>query len=325
MPEKTNLQANNYLYRPIGSYLIEADLVTQEQIFQALEAQKTTKERIGDILVRQGNIKQNTLNYLWEQVIFKERLNLVFQAEDSKKHRLNLPSLNLSPQKILKILSIAIACLILLSFLEKIAINGLNSLATTEFTTRFFGLDEEANFPSLYSTVTLFFCSFLLAIITSIKKSVKSRYVKFWQALSLIFLFLAIDENCSIHEILIPLIRIVFKTRDFFYFPWVIPAFILLIIFLITFREFILNLPAKIRNLFLLAGGIYVTGALGMELISGYLADNSGLETTSYWLAASIEEFLEMFGILIFIYGLLSYIQSYFKEVNISLFFKDPN
>lgn len=319
-----NLQANQYIYKPIGNYLIEADLVTPECIVRALEEQKITRERIGDILVRQGSIKQKTLDYLIEKVINQDNCNVVDSKNKFKSHRLNLPKINIYPPKICKILFLAIALLILLSFAEKLAVNWLNELTNTQFTTRFFGLDEEANFPTLYSTLTLGFCSFLLAIITTIKQKANSQYTKFWRLLSLIFLFLAIDENCSIHEILIPIIRSAFNTTDFLYFPWVIPAIILLILFIIIFRKFIINLPTTTRSLFLLAGGIYILGALGMEFIGGYIADNIGLETTAYWIAASIEEFLEMFGILIFIYGLLFYIKSYFLEVDISLSFKNP-
>ena len=303
MSKKNNLQQyNKYIYKPIGSYLIEAGLITQECLIKALEKQKITQERIGDILVGQGDIKQQTLDYLIEQIIVKDRQIQTNKEQRLKNRCLTLPALNFSTQKIIKILLISIVILILLSFLEKIAINWLNEFSNTQFTTRFFGLDEEANFPTLYSTLTLGFCSLLLAIIASIKKEINSHNTKLWRILALIFLFLAIDESCSIHEILIPIIRIPFKTTGFLYFPWVIPAVILLIVFLIVFRTFIFNLPIKIRSLFLLSGGIYIGGALGMELIGGYLVDNSGLETTAYWIAYSIEEFLEMFGIVIFIY-----------------------
>ncbi|GAB4528282.1 MAG: hypothetical protein Tsb0014_09520 [Pleurocapsa sp.] len=322
MSKNNDWQVNNYIYKPIGNYLIEANLITEACLFQALEEQKNTQERIGDILVRQGNIKRQTLDYLIEKVIVKERQNLTEPEKVIKNYHLTLPIVNLYPAKIIKILFVAIASLFFLSIVEKTAVVWFNSLTSGEFNARFFGFDEEANFPTLYSTLTLAFSSFLLAVITVIKKFLNSRYAKFWRALSLIFLFMAIDEICSLHEILIPLIKIVFETRGLLFFPWVIPAFILLIVFLIAFRKFIFNLPTKIRNIFLLAGSIYIGGALGMELIGGYLADTSGLDTTAYWIAALIEELLEMFGILIFIYGLLSYIQSYIKQLDLPVSFQ---
>jgi hypothetical protein len=35
-----------------------------------------------------------------------------------------------------------------------------------------------------------------------------TKYTKHWQALAWIFLYLAIDEMCSIHELLIPILNI---------------------------------------------------------------------------------------------------------------------
>ena len=136
-----------------------------------------------------------------------------------------------------------------------------------------------------------------------------------------IFLFLAIDEACSIHELSIPLLRGAINAEGILYFTWVVPAFFLLGIFLITFRKFVFSLPVKTKTLFILAGFVYVGGALGMELVGGYLADTSGYNTV-YGLASSIEEILEMLGIVIFIHGLLSYVQSQLQELNFSFSFK---
>ena len=69
-----NLKSNKCIYKPIGNYLIEADLISQDQIFKALQEQKITEERVGDILVRQGDIKRNTLDYFVEKIVEPERL-----------------------------------------------------------------------------------------------------------------------------------------------------------------------------------------------------------------------------------------------------------
>ena len=189
----------------------------------------------------------------------------------------------------------------------------------------------EGNLTTLYSTLALGFCSLLLAIIASIEKSMNSRYNKFWRAMSFIFLYLAIDESCSIHEVLNKILTPAFNTRGLLFFPWVIPAAILLVVFLIVFRGFIAHLPPRIRNLFLVAGAIYVGGAIGMELIGAYIADFQGcfaasycMDNKAYWLASSIEELLEMFGIVVFIYGLLSYMKSKITKLNLSVSFRQP-
>jgi hypothetical protein len=52
-----------------------------------------------------------------------------------------------------------------------------------------------------------------------------------------------------------------------------------------------------------------VGGAVGMELIENYLLGNSGIETFFYQMMVVVEEFSEMFGVIIFIYALLSYLE----------------
>lgn len=233
---------------------------------------------------------------------------------------LEIPAYNFSPRKITKFLLTIIALLILFNIAERIFIRWLNAANGTQLISHYFNFDRESNFPSLYSALALGFCSYLLAIITTLKKIERARFTRHWKALSLIFLFLAIDEACSIHELFIPILRGALDARGIFYFTWVIPAFLLLLIFLISFRKFIYNLPTKTKTLFVTAGIVYVAGALGMELIGGYIADNFGYGTV-YGIASSIEEILEMLGIVVFINALLCYIQSRSKQLHLSLSF----
>ncbi len=238
--------------------------------------------------------------------------------------QLNLPAYNLSPTKVTKFLLTIIALLVVFNLAERIFVYWHNANYENQIVSHYFNFDQEYNLLSLYSTLALGFSSYILAIIATVKKYRKSKYAKHWKALAFIFLFLAIDELCSIHELSIPLLRGAINAHGLLYFTWVVPAFFLLIIFLLTFRKFIQSLPIKTKILFILAGFVYVTGALGMELIGGYIADNYGYNTV-YGIASSIEELLEMLGIVIFIHGLLSYIQSQFEELHFSLSFKQKS
>jgi hypothetical protein len=240
-------------------------------------------------------------------------------------HEFILPTWYISPQKVAKFLLSIIASFIFFHFLEKIIVNWFNAVSDLRLTPHFFDFNAEGTILSLYSTCAIVFCGLLLAIIATIKKSLGSRYTKFWRALSFIFFYLAVDETCGFHELVSKIIRETFHTKNALLFPWVLPAFILLILFLISFRDFINHLPSKIRILFLTAGGIYISGAVGMEIIDGYIADVMGFDTKAYWLASSIEELLEMLGIVVFIYGLLIYLKSYVLELHCSFSFQKPN
>ena len=235
--------------------------------------------------------------------------------------RFELPVYDLTPQKVTKFLLSLIALLILFNLAERAFVYWFNADNDSQIISKYFNFDQESNFPSLYSALSLGFSSYILGIIATFKKVRKSKYARHWKTLAFIFLFLAVDEACSIHEMSIPVLRGAFDAEGILYFTWVIPAFLLLVVFLFAFRKFILSLPVKTKTLFILAGFVYVSGALGMELVGGYLADSSGYNTV-YGIASSVEEILEMLGIVIFIHGLLSYIQSQLAELRISLAFK---
>ena len=65
----------------------------------------------------------------------------------------------------------------------------------------------------------------------------------------------------------------------------------------------------RTRWLFLTAGLIYVVGVLGLELVGGRQLDLTGEQRTVMYVAlGAVEELLEMVGIVVFMYALMSYI-----------------
>jgi hypothetical protein len=178
-------------------------------------------------------------------------------------------------------------------------------------------LSIEQSIPTYYSSATLLFCSLLLAIITFAKKKNGEQYI-YWLGLTLIFLFLSVDEAIGIHEHLNDKMRTTLKVSGLFYFAWVVPYGIAVIVFLLGYARFVFRLPSKIRVLFILAGLIYVTGALGVEMIGGEYIESHGYNVT-FHVIATVEELLEMTGIVIFIYALMSYIDSELKDLRLSI------
>ena len=325
--------------KPLGRYLIEAELIVEDELNRALKEQKINHQKIGNILVDFGYIKQPTLDYLIEKVIEPERLRTRKQsypqtsrinlssdldneavnnlqiATNRLNKTLDIPTLKISPQKVTRLLIIIVFCLILVSSIAQFGAFFLNQSSSAGYSGRLFRLDEEINIPTLYSSLALAFCSILLGIIGYLKKVVNAKYANYWKALSFIFLYLAVDEMCSIHEML-SAIRPLINARGIFYFAWVIPGFIFVLLLLVVFWQFIQSLPKKIRNLFLIAGTIYVTGAIGVEMIGGYHSQAYGEDNPLYSLITTIEESMEMFGIIVFIHALLSYMTSHLKLIN---------
>ena len=167
-----------------------------------------------------------------------------------------------------------------------------------------FDFDTEKNIPTFYSSLALMLCSVLLLIIF-IKQRKPGYPHLHWLGLAVIFLFLSIDEAISIHERSIEPLREILGTSGLLYYAWVIPYSLGLIVLLALYFGFLLNLPKKIRDLFILSGVVFVSGALGIEMIGGLYTELHGTNNLTYSLITTCEEFLEMLGIVIFIYALL--------------------
>lgn len=178
-----------------------------------------------------------------------------------------------------------------------------------------FSFNKEGNFPSLYSAFAIFFASVLLFIIAKSTKGIKEYY--YWVGLSFIFLFLSLDEWFSFHEKLAVPTRNLLSTSGIFTFAWIIPYGIVLLIFTFVYLRFLFYLPRKTKYLFVTAGVIYVGGALGMEMIGGMIKEMYGRQNLYYAIEYTIEESLEMIGIVIFIYALMEYIRKNISSVTL--------
>ncbi len=324
----------------LGMYLVEAGLVSQTQVETALQEQKYSGKRLGEILASHGWVEQLTIEYLIEKVVLPERETFKKKLSEQHKTRnqtlsvpeqtnqsqpknsdflplLAIPSrgfeVYFSAQKTLRLLLTVVLGLLLVNLLTQACRQFLPDFPLRDGIAWLFYVDGEENIPALYSASTLLLCSILLAIISHGKKVVGNRYFRHWGALSIIFLLLFWDELLSFHERLIDPLRSTFQASGILYFTWVIPGVIFVCLIGLSFWRFLSALPTKTRLLFSVAAIVYVGGTLGMELVGGYYANFYSQENMTYAVIATIEEGLEMLGIAVFIYALLSYMSLYFK------------
>jgi len=179
---------------------------------------------------------------------------------------------------------------------------------------RLFDFDTEKNIPTLYSSFALIVASILLSLIASIHKRQNSSFLP-WVGLAIIFLFLAIDETTSIHNRLAAPTHDLLNTSGMFRWAWVIPYGIAVIVFVVCYLRFLVNLPVKTMILFIVSGSIFVSGAIGVEMLTAWHVElYDSYRSFEYAIFYTCEEFLEMLGIVVFIYTLLSYINIQFKS-----------
>lgn len=170
-----------------------------------------------------------------------------------------------------------------------------------------FSVNAEETIPTWYAVLLLFMASVVLAFITAAKRANREPDVPYWIGLTLTFLYLSMDEGAVIHEIAAEWFDLNFDLTGFFTFGWQLVASPLVILFGLLYLRFLLRLPARTRNLFILAGVVYVGGAFFIEGISANQWDLGGGVSFEYLAIATVEEFCEMLGVVIFIYALLDY------------------
>ena len=71
-------------------------------------------------------------------------------------------------------------------------------------------------------------------------------------------------------------------------------------IFVLSYWRFLGHLPPTTRFRFILAGAVFVGGALGVELILGYWTDLHGSSNLGYAIIDWVEESMEMTGVGLF-------------------------
>jgi hypothetical protein len=181
---------------------------------------------------------------------------------------------------------------------------------------RLFNLEGENNLPTWYSSLALLLSSAMLAIIGLHRKQEAKSWAWHWLILAIIFLCLSTDEAASIHEMAASPIHHWLESRHHLdsVIPvigtaWLLAGIPFAAIVFLVFCHFLLNLPAMTRALFLIAGGLYITGAIGLEALGGrYIDQQGGSHTLTYEVMVATEEGLEMVGVIVFIYALMMYI-----------------
>lgn len=183
--------------------------------------------------------------------------------------------------------------------------------------TRLVDLDDEGSIATWFSSMQLFVVGLLFFFKSRHANAVELPSATFFCILGLGFIFLSIDEAAAIHEkINIVLKQVVFMPRfkgD--HGVWIYVYVLLAGIFLsLTLRNFIALWKHSRRIAFIMAIGLltFVTGAVLLEII-GYQFLRNDMTSWRYVTEVALEEFLEMLGISIVLYGVLLLLM----EVNI--------
>lgn len=169
-----------------------------------------------------------------------------------------------------------------------------------------FDLDKEANVPTWFSGLLLAMAAALAAVTWRFEPSPFRR--RYWLVLAAVFTLFSLDEVAGLHEGLNRL-QGVLDTSGPLFFAWVIPATIAVVAFGLWMLPFLGDLDRRLSIPLVVAGGIYVGGALLLEFVEGALFVPGEEETLTYEMVANTQEFFEMVGVALFIGALFLYLR----------------
>jgi uncharacterized membrane protein len=144
------------------------------------------------------------------------------------------------------------------------------------------------------------------------------------------FLLMAIDEAWSLHERTMRPMRRLLGGEELgvLYYAWVVPGFALVLALAAVFARFLWGLPRQTQRRFAIAAALYLGGALGVELLAGRFNELHGLQALKgqigmvhlqYSFLATVEESLEMAGLVVFIGTLLDLLTHRKGELRVRL------
>jgi hypothetical protein len=159
-------------------------------------------------------------------------------------------------------------------------------------------LSYEQNVPTYWTAMLLLAAAAASALLAAHDRRASGRDALAWWGLCAGFFYISVDEVLELHEQWGSALRL----GGALHFGWVIPAGIIVLLVGILYTRFLRRSPPRLRNRLLLAGAVYVLGAVVMELPLGYWTEKEGQKNLGYALIDWVEETLEMTGIVLYLF-----------------------
>ncbi|WP_413870919.1 hypothetical protein [Albidovulum sp.] len=173
---------------------------------------------------------------------------------------------------------------------------------------RYFMLQNERSVPTWFSVVLIAMNMGLLVLNGVANRQLQGATSTLsWLSLAAVFAFLSLDEQVTIHEAIGDRIGTAYDVGGFLSFPWIVAGAAFTLIVGLSYIGFLRRLPRRTAGLFLLSGGIFVGGALVVEMIEGRTIATFGFGA-AYYLLVLIEETMEMLGQALFAFALLDHL-----------------
>ncbi len=198
---------------------------------------------------------------------------------------------------------LAVTCAILLLIHIALTICHYRWIELPWMLRELFDVDEEESIPTWFSSGVLLLVAVVLFFIYRLKRDARDSYAPYWAGLGAGFTFMSVDEIAGFHETLNSVIEM----------SWAVPGLVVAVVVGLLYLKFLSSLPAATAVRFMMAGAIFVGGAIGVELATEPFLYNDELDTLAYNLWTPVEEGMEMGGVIFFLSALFEYLKNSFQ------------
>ena len=120
------------------------------------------------------------------------------------------------------------------------------------------------------------------------------------------------------------LLQSAYNLRGVFFYAWVVAGLLFVLVLAVGYLRFTIDLPEAYRRTFILSMGLFFIGAIGTEMLTGWVTDTFRMTRTMDTVLTTLEETLELAGVILFIRFLLTYLGGMAPKVQISILDSDP-
>lgn len=201
------------------------------------------------------------------------------------------------PLPILRWLSLATAALVVLH-VASFPLDGQLGLDRTRGFLRQFDLNGEGNLGAWFESFLLL-CSALTVVLIALDARERNNPMATrWGVFAAGLLVMAVDETAQVHNTVSGGLRHGFGTSGLLYHAWVLPALVVVAVAFVYLLPLVREVPLEFQGRLFLAAGVYVGGAIGLEILGGPLR-TLGKESLPYQMIMTLEEVCELAGLLL--------------------------
>lgn len=200
-----------------------------------------------------------------------------------------------------------------LLILASVMANGLNRRYGGRFLyemNRLFNVNSPADVSAWFGSAVLLMCCLALVIIWRWQRAEKNQFHWHWLGLAALFGLLSVDKSLAVHRAAVAALGVV-QTR--LHLPgqtWLALCGLIAVALACVYLGFTRGLQPSIRNMFVLSGVVYITGALVLDQFGAGISARLGNTTLVKLLVPNVEEGMEMVGAILFLYTFTQYLAS---------------